>query len=510
MVVKLPEIRSFDVQFLGIENGLFALFLVLFVVAEGADGFGREQQDGGDVDPRHRAHPDVAEVPRSFRLLERAVEHRRNDAEAENPYVDVLFPPLPEQVNHPRFGIIVVGHDGGEGEESKGDRHHDVADLSAEQRADGRGCVGNVRRTQIVRRLVQHRAAGTVHYIVGLGGQYHDGGGGAHQQRIDIDGEGLHQSLFHGMRHLGRARHDGTGALSGLVGVDAALHTPRHRVAEDAAEGFVHTECPADHLPEHRRHDRRVANQDDEGQNNVKEGHERCHQFRHAGDALHPANDDQPKYEGGDAADNRWCNADRVGEGNSDAVALNRRHQQTAGDDGADGKNPCQPLAVQSLLYVIRRPATKLAVMFFLVNLRQCRLHESRTRPEESDDPHPYDGARSAVTDGGGDTHDIARPHSPRKRHGKRLKRRDAGFLLLVGGEQQPRHLAEPAHLHEARAYGKVQPRPETEAHQRRAPHPPGDVGDDFFKTDNEEYRHLQLSRFEAAKIQKKNVFLPL
>ena len=84
----------------------------------------------------------------------------------------------------------------------------------------------------------------------------------------------------------------------------------------------MHAERPADHLPEHRRHDRSVADKDDEGQDNVKEGHERRHQFRHTGDALHPADDDQPEDEGGDASDDRRRHADRVGEGDGDA------HQQ--------------------------------------------------------------------------------------------------------------------------------------------------------------------------------------
>ena len=55
-----------------------------------------------------------------------------------------------------------------------------------------------------------------------------------------------------------------------------------------------------------------------------------------------------------------------------------------------------------------------------------------------------------------------------------------ADKLRLKAGDR----IAEPAHLHEARAEREIQPRPETEAHQRRTPHPSGDGGNDLFEAD--------------------------
>src|SRR3546814_6315432 len=58
----------------------------------------------------------------------------------------------------------------------------------------------------------------------------------AHQQGVDVDRERLHEALLRRMLHLGRRGRVRTGALPGLVGVDAALDTPLHRQAEHRAE----------------------------------------------------------------------------------------------------------------------------------------------------------------------------------------------------------------------------------------------------------------------------------
>src|SRR3546814_10604590 len=55
------------------------------------------------------------------------------------------------------------------------------------------------------------------------------------------------------MLYLGRGGRVRTGALAGLVGIDAAFHTPLDRQAEHRAEPGMQAEGTADDQLEHRR-----------------------------------------------------------------------------------------------------------------------------------------------------------------------------------------------------------------------------------------------------------------
>ncbi len=117
---------------------------------------------------------------------------------------------------------------------------------------------------------------------------------------------------------------------------------------------------------------------------------------------------------------------------------------------------------------VISRAATEMPIMLFFIDLRQGSLRKSRARAEESDNPHPYDGARAAVADGRSHTYDIARAHTSRQSHREGLKRSDARFLRMVCREKQPGLFAEMPHLHKARTYGEIQ----TSQDRCGSPHP--------------------------------------
>src|SRR3546814_16075323 len=64
----------------------------------------------------------------------------------------------------------------------------------------------------------------------------------AHQQRVYVDRERLHEALLRRMLYLGRGGRVRTGALAGLVGIDAAFHTPLDRQAEHRAEPGMQAE----------------------------------------------------------------------------------------------------------------------------------------------------------------------------------------------------------------------------------------------------------------------------
>ena len=95
------------------------------------------------------------------------------------------------------------------------------------------------------------------------------------------------------MAHLGGGRHDGAGALAGLVAVDAAFHAPGDGAAQQGAAHLVDTHGAAQHLHEHVGHHLPVDCQHHDGKQDVEDGHKRSHDLRHVGDALHATDDDQ-------------------------------------------------------------------------------------------------------------------------------------------------------------------------------------------------------------------------
>src|SRR3546814_16079233 len=74
------------------------------------------------------------------------------------------------------------------------------------------------------------------------GGEDQECGRRADQHGVEIDRERLHVALLGRMRDLGRCRRVRTGALAGLVGVDAALDAPFDGQAEHRAERGMRAE----------------------------------------------------------------------------------------------------------------------------------------------------------------------------------------------------------------------------------------------------------------------------
>ena len=395
--------------------------------------------------------------------------------------VDAATPTV-EEVYQVGLGIVIVGHDGGEGEEEQrhGDDH--VARLGADdgtQSADGVEHAGlTVGSTRVLMEVGDDSSRGCLHHrvddVVCLASQYHQGCGGTHQQGVDIDRETLHQALFDGMAHLCGGSHDGSCPLPCLVAVDAAFHTPRYGAAQQRAAHFVDTHGTTEHLHEDIGHYLPVDHQHHDGEQDVEHGHERRHNLRHVGNTFHSADDDH-RYQQRHQGSHHPCrHTEAAGTAQRDAVALHRRQEDAASqcrqhrEDGSEERRP------QSFLDIVGWTTAELSVVVFLVNLCQSGLDKSAACTKEGYNPHPHDGSRAAKADGCSHTDDIACAHTTRQRHGERLKRRDAGFLAFVahGAEQQSEHLAETTHLDKACPYRKIQSRQQAQADQCRAPHP--------------------------------------
>ena len=159
-----PVVDVLDAEVFGMEGGVDTLLLLAFVVAEGSDGYGGEKKDSDDVDPGHHADAHVAKAPDDAGFLEAAEEDggNENDAQGVDETIlvlagvehlavavarkcEVFFAKIfllsfesvlacfGEKVDEVGLGIIVVGHDGGEGEEEKGDGDDNAAPAVMEQ-----------------------------------------------------------------------------------------------------------------------------------------------------------------------------------------------------------------------------------------------------------------------------------------------------------------------------------------------------------------------------------------
>ena len=97
----------------------------------------------------------------------------------------------------------------------------------------------------------------TVAGAVGVGGQQDDeAGGGAHQDGVHEDPEGLDEALAHGVGHGGGTGRVGDGAQARLVGEQAAPHAVEHGrrdPAGGAEQGLVGAEGPMDDLGQDAR-----------------------------------------------------------------------------------------------------------------------------------------------------------------------------------------------------------------------------------------------------------------
>lgn len=431
-----------------------------FVIAQTGDGRARDEeddQDADDVNPRHHAHADIAEVPDIAGAVDGAEHHHRHDQQLDDDQRHAALEVL-VQVSDIGFGDIVIGDDGGKGEEEQRQRHEDRAEtaegaLQRHLRERGRTDFRGGRQVLDDELAVRQ---GALHVVL-VGDQNHQRGGGAHQQGIDIDRERLHQALLRRVLGFGSGGSVGAGALPRFVRVHAALDAP--------ADGRAHAGLGRERIREDQREyggqlvD--IHGDDDQRQHDVAEGHERHHVLGKLGDALDAAKNDDAQYQqdhrqagqlvGADAAHegvDHGAVAKDLGDRVTDRVGLHAGQEDAAGNHRRDGKQRAQPGPAEAAREEVGGAATVLAVLFDLVQLAQRRFGIGRAGAQEGDRPHPEHRAGAAETDGGGHAGDIAHANPAGQGHGQGLERRDAGIGVTLL-EQQAQHFLEQAHLDE-------------------------------------------------------------
>ena len=255
--------------------------------------------------------------------------------------------------------------------------------------------------------------------VVLFGHEDNQCGRGADQERGDIDGKRLNQPLLYGMLNIGSGGGMRAGTLSGFVGINTTLHAP----ADGGTKARLRAECIADDQGDKLRYMGDIDSDDNQGEADVGNGHERHHHFGEVGDTLDAAEDDKAEQKQGERGGRQAIDADFTGNATIDdsaftddlhhsvghTVGLRAEQENTARNDGGDGEHDTVPLPAEATLEIIGG-TTKMLPGFRitrLINLRQGGFHISGGRAEKSAKPHPKHGARPTETDSGGNTGDV-------------------------------------------------------------------------------------------------------
>ena len=316
-------------------------------------------------------------------------------------------------------------------------------------------------------------------------GEKHDHGrGSAHEHRVDVDAERLHEALLHGVRSVGRGRGVRDRAHAGLVREEPALDARHEGGRKARAEHRVKVEGAANDRHEHFGDHRDVEDRDGEGHQEVGARHEGNHDRHDLGDARDAPADDKCRKRSHRDADPFGREIVAVGghERKRDRVGLHRIEDEPVGDGEDHGKEGSEEVAPEGVADVVGRAAHEAAALFRgLVDLREGRFNEARGRTDRRDHPHPEDSARAAHHDRDGDPGDVAHAHTRSGRNAEGLEGRD---VTLAGGgarafREKRDHFGETADLHEPRAKGE----PQTDADQ----HDDHDVGPQEVVDDGDE-----------------------
>ena len=210
---------------------------------------------------------------------------------------------------------------------------------------------------------------------------------------------------------------------------------------------------------------------DDNGHDDVDQGHDGRHPLGDAGDPAYSAQDDQGgqphQHRGGGARAQvqRGVRADDPGDG----VGLDHDDGEAAGEDRQSREGDTQGAAAHPARHVVGGPAAEGAVgVTDLEHLGQGRLEEGGGHPDQGDHPHPEDRTGAAQDEGGGHSEDITDAHAGGQGDREGLEGGDASLSPGTRSGHLAEHVRQAAELHETGAGGQQDPGTDE--------HPHGDV----------------------------------
>ena len=392
-----------------------------------------EGEEGDEVRDGHEAVEGIGDVPHHVERGDRADD---NDDDEQD--LIALRDLEAEQILHAAAAVERPAEDRGKCEKRQRQRDEHRGELDAEHG-------GERARDELGADLL---AEGDVDAAA-------DDGHG--RQRADDDGVGEDlkdavQALLDGALGIGRRVRDGRGAEARLIGEGASAQAPddgllERNAAGRAAEGLGREGCAED-LGEGRADVAGVAEDDDEGEDDIENAHDRDELFGHRADALDAAEEDHADQARDHKAENEvqqlplpFCRGDEgvdgVVERADDGVDL--RHVADA--EGGDGREHAEqhadplPVLAEAVFNVIHRAADPVALgVTFPVLDGERDLGILDDHAEQRREPQPEHCAVAAEGDGLRGADDVASADRRGQRRGNGLQWGDgarAGLLLL-------------------------------------------------------------------------------
>ena len=442
-----------------------------------------QHHDRNDIQPGRGAHPDVAQGPRIARGSHGAHHNRHHHQHPKPPHECQPQPPAvnpPVEIGQVGFRHVVVGQHRGEGEQPDRHRNEARADAAGEaieaflNEAGPHGhAVGKLT-------CVTHRAvlALVFEHLIHVGGNDDKRGRRAHKQRIHVHGKRLHEPLFCRVRHLGGGRRLRTGALTGLVGIDAALDAPHDGGAQHPGEHGLLVECGPEDQGKHVVNPVEIHKHDHDRRQDVHHRHERHHQGGEVRDPPHPTHDDDRQQDPQHHRTNTNICSPSIMHGSSHPIGLNSGEEIRCGQHHRHGEHHRihqhelpRPGVLIRFLNVVGGPAPILAgvPVLLLINLGERAFDKRRGRPQQRHRPHPKHGPRATERNGGGHPRNIphANPAGQGDHQGFKGGHPGTGFFIA---HNLPHHVGQAPNLKKQRGQGEINPHRQTQEHQCRRP----------------------------------------
>ena len=425
-------------QHLRIEGRVFdAGSFLRQVVVEGCIGVFGKLGNRIEVREAEEAHEEIRHIPDERELGQAAKEYHEDYEAAEDEQVGLRVSLEEGDVD---FAVVVVADNGAEGE------HED--DDGEEGRCPG----AEVQRKGF---LGECDAGELAAYRILPGEQDDESGRGADDPGIDVDTEGLYETLLDRMACRCGSRSIRHAAFTGLVGEEAALDACEDGGSDTAADSGLRRERVMEDEREHGRDLVDAGDEYNEGGQQVDASHDGNQELGYLGDARHAAEDDEGCEHAEHECGGHMIEAEGRFNGQGNSVCLYRVVDEAEGD----GDEQCEELGdaglFQGVLDIVGRAAVEGSVTARqLVDLCQGALDEAGRAADEGDDPHPEDGAGAARDDGNRHAGNIADADAGGRAYAKGLKGADLFVRGLAADafREQAQHFRQHTHLYELRA----------------------------------------------------------
>ena len=326
------------------ERCLNAFLELTFIIFEARIGLREEKEDGSDVCQYHESHEEVGEIPDEREVSLRAPEDHDSDAETEKIERPFLFC----QVADIDLPIVVVTDEGGEGEEED---------------QDGDGFRSH--RAKVLGKIpLDELDAGETGRSIVACQEDDECGSRADEERIDIDTEGLDETLHSRVTGVCGGCRIRYRAFAGLVREEAALEACQDGSAHAAAKDCLEVKSIAENDAKDPGHFCDVEKHDAKRDQDVNAGHDRDHPFRDAGDTAHAAADDSHSENSDDTADEHAVKSQRGGKCECDGIRLDGVVDHAIGDRDQNGKNRCPQTMPETIFQVVSRAAAESGAVF--------------------------------------------------------------------------------------------------------------------------------------------------